>query len=109
MQKPSGYDEAPVMGNYEKISPGGHVLEIKKVEECIASNGNAYVNVIFDTDITDSQPNTRSSVYTKTTQGQIKSGAVINSFLSTTITTLQKPTANSKDLQPVLRRRTRDL
>ena len=68
MQKPSGYDEAPVMGNYEKISPGGHVLEIKKVEECIASNGNAYVNVIFDTDITDSQPHYYMDLYKNDTR-----------------------------------------
>jgi len=72
MKKPDGYDEAQVIGEFVKLTPGGHLLEIKKVEECVANNGNPYINVIFDTDKNDSQPDYFMELYKNDTREEKK-------------------------------------
>ena len=57
MNKPAGYEEAQVLGEYTPINLGGHKLVIMQVEEVTASNGNQYIKVAFDTAKDDVQPN----------------------------------------------------
>ena len=49
MNKPAGYEEAQVLGEFTPIELGGHKLVIMQVEEITASNGNQYIKVSFDT------------------------------------------------------------
>ena len=56
MQKPLGYDEATVMGNTkEPITPGGHHLIIKQVNETVSSTNKPMIVVLFDFDQSDKQ------------------------------------------------------
>ena len=56
MQKPSGYDEASVMGNQkEAITPGGHHLVIKQVNETVSSTNKPMIVVLFDFADSDKQ------------------------------------------------------
>ena len=56
-EKPQGYDDVVVGGDFTPIELGGHKLVIKKIEEVQASNGNKYLKVSFDTAPDDKQPN----------------------------------------------------
>lgn len=56
MQKPLGYDEATIMGNTkEPITPGGHHLIIKQVNETVSSTNKPMIVVLFDFDQSDKQ------------------------------------------------------
>lgn len=48
MQKPNGYDEAQVQGEFTPVELGGHQLIIKNVSERQSSNGKPMVVVSFD-------------------------------------------------------------
>ena len=56
MNKPAGYEEAQVLGEYTPINLGGQKLVIMQVEEVTASNGNQYLKILFDTAKDDVQP-----------------------------------------------------
>lgn len=55
MNKPVGYDDIQV-GGYARITPGGHGCDIIEVKETISAAGNKMLEVAFDTDKTDKQP-----------------------------------------------------
>lgn len=57
MQKPNGYDEVQVSGDYTPINLGGHHLIIKGVKEQETKNGKPMIVVAFDFAKNDSQPN----------------------------------------------------
>ena len=57
MQKPSGYDEVQVSGDYTPINLGGHHLIIKGVKEQETKKGKPMIVVAFDFAKNDSQPN----------------------------------------------------
>lgn len=56
MQKPNGYDEAQVSGEFTPISLGGHHLIIKGVREEKSKKGQDMIVVAFDTAPNDTQP-----------------------------------------------------
>ena len=80
MNKPAGYEEAQVLGEYTPINLGGHKLVIKQVEEVTASNGNQYLKVSFDTAKDDVQPNYYSIAYKNDTRDQKKWSGVATIF-----------------------------
>lgn len=56
MQKPNGYDEAPVQGEFTLVELGGHKLIIKQVSEKKSKNGKDMIVVLFDFAPDDVQP-----------------------------------------------------
>ena len=48
MQKPTGYDEARVTGEYTPVTLGGHYCVIKQVSETTSSTGKPMIVVLFD-------------------------------------------------------------
>ena len=80
MNKPAGYDETPVLGEFTPINLGGHKLVIMKVEEVTASNGNQYIKVSFDTAKDDAQPNYYSNAYKQDTRDNKKWSGVTTVF-----------------------------
>lgn len=48
MQKPNGYDEAKVSGEFTPVELGGHYCVIKQVSETKSSSGKDMVVVLFD-------------------------------------------------------------
>ena len=65
MNKPSGYDEVKVGGDYTPIELGGHHLVIKGVREEKSKNGNDMIVVAFDTAKNDKQPGYFSDQFEK--------------------------------------------
>ena len=57
MQKPTGYDEAKVQGEFTPVELGGHYLVIKQVEEMQSSTGKPMIKVSFDFAPEDKQAN----------------------------------------------------
>ena len=80
MNKPAGYEEAQVLGEYVPINLGGHKLVIMQVEEVTASNGNQYLKVSFDTAKDDVQPNYYSNAYKGDTRDNKKWSGVTTVF-----------------------------
>lgn len=80
MNKPAGYEEAQVLGEYTPINLGGHKLVIMQVEEITASNGNQYIKVSFDTAKDDVQPNYYSNAYKGDTRDNKKWSGVTTVF-----------------------------
>ena len=80
MNKPAGYDEAQVLGEFTPINLGGHKLTIMKVEEVTASNGKQYIKVSFDTAKDDAQPNYYSNAYKSDTRENKKWSGVTTVF-----------------------------
>lgn len=80
MNKPAGYDEAQVLGDYTPIELGGHKLVIMQVEEVTASNGNQYLKISFDTAKDDVQPNYYSNAYKNDTRTNKKWSGVTTVF-----------------------------
>ena len=80
MNKPAGYDEAQVLGEFTPINLGGHKLVIMKVEEVTALNGNKYIKVSFDTAKDDVQPNYYSNSYKNDTRDNKKWSGVTTVF-----------------------------
>lgn len=80
MNKPAGYDEAQVLGEFTPINLGGHKLVIMKVEEVTANNGNKYLKISFDTAKDDVQPNYYSNSYKNNTMDNKKWSGVTTVF-----------------------------
>lgn len=56
MQKPNNYDNTQASGDFTPVTPGGHHLIIKKVEEFKTKTGKPMIIVAFDMADGDSQP-----------------------------------------------------
>lgn len=56
MNKPNNYENTTAAGDFTPIELGGHILEIKKVEETTSKNGRPMLKIFFDTAKSDSQP-----------------------------------------------------
>ena len=56
MNKPNGYDEAQVGGEFTPVEIGGHYLIIKNVSEMASKNGDEMIVVSFDFASNDKQP-----------------------------------------------------
>ena len=80
MNKPAGYEEAQVLGEYTPVKLGGHKLVIMQVEEVTASNGNQYLKISFDTTKDDVQPNYYSNAYKNDTRDNKKWSGVTTVF-----------------------------
>ena len=65
MQKPNGYDEVQVGGDFTPIELGGHHLVIKGVKEQESKTGKPMVVVAFDTAKNDKQPGYFSDQFDK--------------------------------------------
>lgn len=68
MQKPSGYEEAKVQGEFTPVELGGHNLVIKQVEEKKNKNGGDMIVVYFDFDVSDKQGGYFMDSYKKDTR-----------------------------------------
>ena len=80
MNKPAGYDEVQVLGEFTPIQLGGHKLVIMGVEEATTSTGNQYIKVSFDTSKDDIQPNYYSNAYRQDTRDNKKWSGVTTVF-----------------------------
>jgi len=56
MQKPHGYEEAQVMGEYTPVELGGHYATVLQVTETQSSTGKDMIVVVFDLAKQDKQP-----------------------------------------------------
>lgn len=56
MQRPQGYEEAQVMGEYTPVELGGHYATVLQVTETQSSTGKDMIVVVFDFDKKDKQP-----------------------------------------------------
>lgn len=65
MQKPQGYDEVQVGGDFTPIELGGHHLIIKGVKEQESKSGKQMIVVAFDFAKNDRQPNYFSDLFDK--------------------------------------------
>lgn len=55
MQRPNGFEEAKVQGEYELVEIGGHNMIVKQVTERKNKNGGDMIVVYFDFDVSDKQ------------------------------------------------------
>lgn len=65
MQKPSGYDEVKVGGDFTPVELGGHHMIIKGVKEQVNKNGEPMIVVAFDFAKNDKQPEYFSELFDK--------------------------------------------
>lgn len=65
MQKPSGYDEVKVGGDFTPVELGGHHMIIKGVKEQTNKNGEPMIVVAFDFTKNDKQPEYFSELFDK--------------------------------------------
>ena len=65
MNKPNGYDEVKVGGDFTPIELGGHHLVIKGVREEKSKSGKDMIVVAFDTAKNDKQPGYFSDLFDK--------------------------------------------
>lgn len=56
MNKPKGYDNVTVGGDFTPIELGGHTAVIKRVRETTSKNGKPMIQIAIDFDNFDSQP-----------------------------------------------------
>lgn len=56
MKKPNNYDKVQPLGGFIPVELGGHILEIKKVEEYINNSGNRSIKITYDMHSSDKQP-----------------------------------------------------
>lgn len=63
MLKPQDFEQAQGFSSFEKLTPGGHICKIMKVEETKSKAGRDMIVIYLDTDKTDSQPNYYSNAY----------------------------------------------
>ena len=80
MNKPAGYEEAQVLGEFTPIELGGHKLVIMQVEEVTARNGNQFIKVSFDTAKDDVQPSYFANQYKQDTRSNKKWSGVTTVF-----------------------------
>lgn len=65
MQKPNGYDEVKVGGDFTPVELGGHHMIIKGVKEQTNKNGESMIVVAFDFTKNDKQPEYFSELFDK--------------------------------------------
>lgn len=65
MQKPSGYDEVQIGGDFTPVELGGHHMIIKGVKEQTNKNGEPMIVVAFDFAKNDKQPEYFSELFDK--------------------------------------------
>lgn len=65
MNKPTGYDELQVGGDFTPVELGGHHMIIKGVREELSKNGNDMIVVAFDFAKNDKQPNYFTDLFEK--------------------------------------------
>jgi hypothetical protein len=65
MQKPSGYDEVKVGGDFTPVELGGHHMIIKGVKEQTNKNGDPMIVIAFDFAKNDKQPEYFSELFDK--------------------------------------------
>lgn len=65
MQKPNGYDEVKVGGDFTPVELGGHHMIIKGVKEQTNKNGEPMIVVAFDFAKNDKQPEYFSELFDK--------------------------------------------
>ena len=65
MQKPNGYDEVKVGGDFTPVELGGHHMIIKGVKEQVNKNGEPMIVVAFDFAKNDKQPEYFSELFDK--------------------------------------------
>lgn len=65
MQKPSGYDEVQIGGDFTPVELGGHHMIIKGVKEQTNKNGEPMIVVAFDFAKNDKQPEYFSEQFDK--------------------------------------------
>jgi hypothetical protein len=65
MQKPSGYDEVKVGGDFTPVELGGHHMIIKGVKEQTYKNGDPMIVIAFDFAKNDKQPEYFSELFDK--------------------------------------------
>lgn len=65
MQKPSGYDDVKVGGDFTPVELGGHHMIIKGVKEQTNKNGEPMIVVAFDFAKNDKQPEYFSELFDK--------------------------------------------
>jgi len=63
MIKPNNYENTQASGEFTPIELGGHILEIKQVEEMISKTGKQMLKVSYDTAKNDSQPSYFSELF----------------------------------------------
>lgn len=80
MNKPAGYEEAQVLGEFTPIELGGHKLVIMQVEEVTARNGNQFIKVSFDTAKDDIQPSYFANAYKQDTRSNKKWSGITTVF-----------------------------
>ena len=80
MNKPAGYEEAQVLGEFTPIELGGHKLVIMQVEEVTARNGNQFIKVSFDTAKDDIQPSYFANSYKQDTRSNKKWSGITTVF-----------------------------
>lgn len=76
MIKPKDFDTATEFGEFTPLTPGGHYLIIKKVEETTSSAGNPMIIVSFDTTSKDTQPLYYKEQYANDTRAEKKWGGI---------------------------------
>ena len=65
MQKPNGYDEVQIGGDFTPVELGGHHMIIKGVKEQTNKNGEPMIVVAFDFAKNDKQPEYFSELFDK--------------------------------------------
>ena len=65
MQKPNGYDEVQIGGDFTPVELGGHHMIIKGVKEQVNKNGEPMIVVAFDFAKNDKQPEYFSELFDK--------------------------------------------
>lgn len=65
MQKPNGYDEVQIGGDFTPVELGGHHMIIKGVKEQVNKNGEPMIVVAFDFAKNDKQPEYFSEQFDK--------------------------------------------
>lgn len=68
MNKPSGYDEARVSGEFVQPELGGHYCKIVQVSETKSKNGKDQIVVLFDFSPEDKQPGLFKSMFDNDTK-----------------------------------------
>ena len=63
MQKPNNYDQTQASNDFTPVTPGGHHLVIKKVEESVSKTGKDMIIVAFDMAPGDKQANYFSDLF----------------------------------------------
>ena len=63
MEKPNGYDAAPISGEFTPVELGGHYCVVKQVSEVQSSTGKDMIVVLLDFCAPDKQPNYFSKLF----------------------------------------------